>query len=103
MKINIEYIFLDYANTNLKENAEIFYKIIKNFNALEFIKVDYKLTPIVSGEKREIGLMEGIIKSFVELVKCDDLQTAINKLRKKTESIENYKKESFEIPVAEEA
>jgi hypothetical protein len=66
-------------------------------------EVDYKLTPIACGEKSEIGLMDGIIKHFVELVKCEDLQTAINKLRKKAESIENDKIESFEIPVAEAA
>jgi len=102
MKIKIENIFLDYANTNLKENPEIFYKIIRDFNSLEFLRIDCKLTTKASGEKNKIGLMEGIIRSFVELVKCDDLQTAI-KLRKNLESIENDEKESIELHVLEAA
>lgn len=73
----IEDIFLVYANNSLRDNPEILYDIIKSFTNLESIEVDLKWVSSASGETSKIGCLTAIIKYFVELVKCDDLQTAI--------------------------
>lgn len=89
MKVKIEDIFLTYANNSLRDNPKIFYKIIEYFKSLEFIEIeDYKLFSSLSGEESKSGFMAGIIKYFVELVECEDLQTAI-KIRKTEKFIEN--------------
>jgi len=86
----IENIFLTYANNSLRDNPEIFYEIIEYFKTLEFIQITNKVVSSVTGEISEKGLLTGIIKYFVELVKCDDLQKAI-KIRETTKFLENEK------------
>jgi len=61
LKVRIEDIFLTYANSSLRDNPKIFYKIIEYFTSLESLEVeDYKLVSSLSGEIRSFPCLKGV-------------------------------------------
>jgi hypothetical protein len=82
----IESIFLASANTSLKDNPEILYKIIDGY----IIHFSNSKIPL----EYQAGLLRSFVDHFTEIVKYDDLQKAKEFYKQKEEF---YKKAKIDV------